>query len=210
MGGESSSDVKGSVNSARVSLVATGIAAKLSEAEKVARHLLLAAKNARATMARAGSDAAGLKVISEYFSELANLTISLAKEINQTAFDITKVSVVEWRTREFLHQLENAEELVGSPFTGHLGNIKHQTKNSYDALSEESRDLMKELETLLTEIQNQMRAVGVVVITSRLEASRTGAFEESLNNMADNIQELSDKIKSRVNSSYSQLVNEIS
>ena len=65
------------------------------------------------------------------------------------------------------------------------------------------------MEAQLTEIQNQMRAVGVVVITSRLEASRTGQFEESLNNMADSIQALSDKIKTRVNSSYSILMSEI-
>ena len=62
---------------------AATISGHLYRASVIAKRMALAAKNSRAMVLRAGARAAGLKVISDYFDELATRpSISLTLSIN--------------------------------------------------------------------------------------------------------------------------------
>ena len=78
---------------------AATISGHLYRASLIARRMALAAKNSRAMVLRAGSKAAGLKVISDYFGELADKTINLSNVINLAAISISQNSVRQWRTQ---------------------------------------------------------------------------------------------------------------
>lgn len=70
-------------------ITSSQVAGELYRASGIARQLSLAAKNSQAVVHRAGSKVAGLKVISEYFADLATKTIRLAEEINSISLDIS-------------------------------------------------------------------------------------------------------------------------
>ena len=74
-------------------IASSQVAGELYRASRIARQLSLAAKNSQAIVHRAGSRVAGLKVISEYFADLALKTIKLAEEINTIS-----LSTFPWTT----------------------------------------------------------------------------------------------------------------
>ena len=73
------------IDHTKLTIAAATVAAELFHAEVIAKQLTISAKNAAAIVLRAGSQAAGLSVISSYYDELASKTITLARSINITA-----------------------------------------------------------------------------------------------------------------------------
>jgi hypothetical protein len=65
--------------------------------------------------------------------------------------------------------------------------------------------LMNDLHNKLDEIQQHMRAIDVIAVTSKLEAVQTGEFKGHLVEMAEGIQIMANKIKSHVSQSISLL-----
>ncbi|PID43106.1 MAG: hypothetical protein CSB48_07390 [Proteobacteria bacterium] len=98
-------------NHAVQTVAAARIASDLDKARQIARQLAISSKNARAIVLRVGNRAAGLAVIANYYDELANKTISLARSINKTALDISSHSVTRWRNSSVLAQLIIAGDL---------------------------------------------------------------------------------------------------
>jgi hypothetical protein len=64
---------------------------------------------------------------------------------------------------------------------------------------------MNELYAKLDEIQQHMRAIDVIAVTSKLEAVQTGEFRGHLVEMADGIQTMANRIKEHVTHSISLL-----
>lgn len=193
-------------NHAKQTVAAACIASELHQAQQVARQLAISSKNARAIVLRAGSKAAGLAVIANFYDELANKTITLAQSINVTALQISTHSVVEWRNSQVLTKLELAYALAKD--AGHREDItvyvekirkhKHQLDTHFNRL-------MGQLYNKLDEIQQHMRAIDVIAVTSKLEAVQTGEFKGHLVEMADGIQLMANKIKEHVSHSISLL-----
>ena len=65
-------------------------------------------------------------------------------------------------------------------------------------LTERYRKGLHILASELDEILHFMRAANVISVTSRLEATQTGRFEETLVHMANTIQQQADVIKDHV------------
>ncbi len=183
-------------NSASLSIKTASVAAELDKAESVAKELSLAAKNARFIVFRAGSQAAGLIVITSYFAELAENTIQLVHTINDISLSVAKDSVREWKATLLIGHLNSARTDLFED--EHKETLKQVIQKATQMLTSISDQLKKELSVLdaqLEEIQTLMRAASVIVVTSRLESNRTGQFEQNLREMADNIQRLTNEIK---------------
>jgi len=193
-------------NHAYQTVAAARIASELHKAQQVARQLAISSKNARAIVLRAGSQAAGLAVIANFYDELANETITLAKSINTTALEISTHSVVEWRNNLVLSYLNKAYGLAeGAPYREDIHIYTQKISSTEKTLDQHFNKLMSELRNKLDEIQQHMRAIDVIAVTSKLEAVQTGEFQGHLVEMADGIQIMANNIKAHVSQSISLL-----
>lgn len=193
-------------NHAHQTVAAARIASELHKAQQVARQLAISSKNARAIVLRAGSQAAGLAVIANFYDELANETISLAKSINTTALEISTHSVVEWRNNLVLNYLNKAYVLAeNAPHKEDIHIYTQKITSTEKVLDQHFNKLMSELRNKLDEIQQHMRAIDVIAVTSKLEAVQTGEFQGHLVEMADGIQIMANNIKEHVSQSISLL-----
>ena len=185
---------------------AATISGHLYRASLIARRMALAAKNSRAMVLRAGSKAAGLKVISDYFGELADKTINLSNIINLAAISISQNSVRQWRTQTFLMRMDKCQQRLEEEHKA------RQLKPHMDAGSQTLHDLSSKLQQQLSALNDQladirqyMQSSSVVAVTFRLEATQTGEFQPMLEHMASTIDGLSNDIKHHITSSQNQL-----
>ena len=196
-------------NHANQTVAAAQIASELHLAQQVARQLAISSKNARAIVLRAGSQAAGLAVIANFYDELANKTIALAKSINITALEISTHSVTEWRNSAVLSNLNSARSLAETAiYRDGITYFINEINSRQKSLDYQFGQLMSELRNKLDEIQQHMRAIDVIAVTSKLEAVQTGEFQGQLVEMADGIQVMANKIKEHVSHSISLLGNQ--
>ena len=185
-------------NSASLSIKTASVAAELDKAESIARELSLAAKNARFVVFRAGSQAAGLTVITSYFAELAENTIQLVHTINDISSHVAVDSVREWKANLLIGHLKSARaDLFEDEHKQVMKQVINRAITMMQCISENLKRELNRLDAQLEEIQSLMRAASVIVVTSRLESNRTGEFEQNLREMADNIQRLTNQIKER-------------
>jgi hypothetical protein len=185
---------------AELTVMATSIAAELHAAKIVARELSLAAKNSRAVVIRAGSRAASIKVISDFFGDLATRTINTAEAINQLAIAISNSCVSDWMTDAFMQHLISARtNAASSPHVHSLEKPLAKARESRQIQQGIYQKLVSDLDQKLDEIKQFMKAVGVVAVTSRLEATQAGEFEAVLTEMANNIHTLASRIGEHVN-----------
>lgn len=182
------SPVKSAVTSSQV-------AGELYRASLIARQLSLAAKNSQAVVHRAGSKVAGLKVISEYFADLALKTIKLAEEINHISLDISQMAVERWRQNTLVGHLFNSQEKTPNH---HIATIINDMQQYHCELNKRFNVEIRSLERQLEEIQQHMQASRVVAVSFRLEATQTDEYQSILDDMASNIELFSEKIKQHV------------
>ena len=176
-------------------ITSSQVAGELYRASKIARQLSLAAKNSQAVVHRAGSKVAGLKVISEYFADLALKTIKLAEEINSISLDISHMAVERWRQNTLVHHLFESQEKTPND---KVDGIIHGTKQKQLDLNNRFNIEIRSLESQLEEIQQYMQASRVVAVSFRLEATQTDEYQGILEDMANNIDKFSEQIKQHV------------
>ena len=195
-------------NCCQSTITSASISAELGKACGKAKKLSLAAKNARAMVLRVGDRATGLKVVTDYFSELADNTIFLADNINLVANKLSKVTISRWRTETLIEQLQKAKNLNldNSSFeSDSLTSIFDEIGSQLHDKAELTAKLIRQLALELEEIQRQMRAADVVCVTFLLEATKTGEFQGILKSMANDIKQLADDIKAHVTCSQALL-----
>lgn len=184
---------------------AATISGHLYRASMIAKRMALAAKNSRAMVLRAGSKAAGLKVISDYFDELADKTINLSHIINHSAISISQNSVRQWRTQSFLHNLSKCKQRIGDEKTPQLTPAMEVGENNLHLLASKLQSELSSLNDQLLDIRQYMQSSNVVAVTFRLEATQTGEFQPLLESMANSIDGLSNEIKNHITYSQNQL-----
>lgn len=176
-------------------IASSQVAGELYRASGIARQLSLAAKNSQAVVHRAGSRVAGLKVISEYFADLALKTIKLAEEINTISLSISHMAVERSRQITLVGHLlasqkKNSNEKVSL--------VISQTKTRQTDINNKFNVAIRRLDNQLGEIQQYMQASRVVAVSFRLEATQTDEYQGILEDMANNIDVFSEKIKQHV------------
>jgi len=194
------------IDHTKITIAAATVAAELFHAEVIAKQLTISAKNAAAIVLRAGSQAAGLSVISSYYDELASKTITLARSINVTAVQLSMVSVTEWRTSAVVEQVNRAKNMLSDPdMIESVAALEAKVEMELVHFANDFQKLLKALYEQLDEVQRNMRAIDVIAVTSRLEAQQTGDFKEGLMQMANSIQRQANEIKDHVSKSVSLL-----
>ena len=189
------------------SVASATIAGELFKAREVANRLSLVSKNSKAMVLRAGSHAAGLRVLSDFFADLAITTIRLSGEINLNSVNVANSCVALWRHDTFCQKLkdiikiEDKDSLIVPIVKKELEHSEILIKKLMSELSAHIRVL----QDYLDDIEQQMQASNVVAVNFRLEAIQTGDFQPLLNNMAQSIDALTNKIKEHVKNSQKEL-----
>lgn len=193
--------------SAEVTLAAARVAGEVYQVGIIARKLSLAAKNAMAMVMRAGSTASGLRVVSDFFSELASNAIVSAQQIHQSAVLISHNSVAQWRMNAFDSAMEFACELNSE--SAALRDLRLRSRRGSEQhrleLHSNFRKEWTQLINFLEDIDQQIKASSVIAVNFRLEALETGQQTQLLNHMAKDIDLLSGQIKAHVQRSLKLL-----
>jgi hypothetical protein len=176
-------------------ITSSQVAGELYRASIIARQLSLAAKNSQAIVHRAGSRVAGLKVISEYFADLALKTIKLAEAINTISLDISHLAVERWRQNTLVDHLFDSQERTAND---DVNFIILETRKKQEDINNRFNVEIRSLESQLEEIKQYMQASRVVAVSFRLEATQTDEYQGILEDMANNIDVFSEKIKQHV------------
>lgn len=193
--------------SAEVTLASAMVAGEVYQVGLIARKLSLAAKNAMAMVMRAGSTASGLRVVSDFFSELANNAINSAQSIHQSAVFISHNSVAQWRLNAFDEAMKKALDLSleSHKIDMMLRHSKQASQARRNELQTSFRKEWTQLINYLDDIDQQIKASGVIAVNFRLEALETGQQTQLLNHMAKDIDLLSGQIKEHVQRSLKLL-----
>ena len=176
-------------------ITSSQVAGELYRASGIARQLSLAAKNSQAVVHRAGSKVAGLKVISEYFADLALKTIKLAEEINTISLDISHMAVERWRQNTLVGHLYESQAKTENDT---VAVIISSTKKRQLDINNQFNTEVRRLENQLSEIQQHMQASRVVAVSFRLESTQSDEYQGILEDMASNIDVFSEQIKQHV------------
>ncbi len=169
-------------------VTAARIAAHLYFATKIAKNLSLTAKNARAITARAGQQAAGFTALTTFIQELSNNTIRLAQQVNIVAVNISMSATQLERVRYARRQFIRAKH-IGSDakYIQSIDECLLKTVQGESQLSEKFSLLRYQLDSLIAETRKQIRFAAVISTMSKVEASKSGNFEDQLDVIAANI-----------------------
>lgn len=172
-------------------VMVANISAALDDVQEQAKLLSLTAKNARALAIRAGNQALGFKVITDFIDEFASQTIALAKEIQGTAQQVAHLAGQAAQLDDYLGRLGGAENQDHRDCL--VARLEAQTKLRHELTSDFGRSL-KRLEGLLGDIINQMRAATFIASTSKVEAVGADAYRSSLEAVAEGISQVAETI----------------
>lgn len=175
------------------------IAAELSAVMDVAKEISLAAANAKAIAFRAGEKAKGFQPITDFINDLAKETITLVNKINAHALQLYRITVNEQRMSDACKRFEGVMDLVDS-----AAYADSMTKPLYEA-EQRRQDCRREFERHVGELLDQLgevmhpaRAARVIAANSRIEASQAGEYLQSLQAVAESVDNAAQIIHDKV------------
>ncbi len=164
------------------------IAAELSAVMDVAKEISLAAANAKAIAFRAGEKAKGFQPITDFINELAKDTIELVNEINQHAMQLYQLTVDEYRMTEAYNKFELASKLAkGAHYADSLDKPKTRAQVKMQECLRQFNTHVAQLLDQLGEVMHPARAARVIAANSRIEASQAGEYLQSLQAVAESV-----------------------
>ena len=164
------------------------IAAELSAVMDVAKEISLAAANAKAIAFRAGEKAKGFQPITDFINELAKETIELVTTINEHALLLYQMTVNNHRASNAYTQLKLVK--AQSKNAAFSSSIDQSILSSQTKVSECKRDFKLNITQLLdqlAEVMHPARAARVIAANSRIEASQAGEYLQSLQAVAESV-----------------------
>ncbi|MCA9550289.1 MAG: hypothetical protein KC933_09655 [Myxococcales bacterium] len=175
-------------------VMVANISAALDDVRSQARSLSLTAKNARALAIRAGRQALGFKVITDFIDEFANKTIALASDIQRTAADLARLANDTSRVADCLERLKHARSMATEDAFHSLDRLVSEQTSIKDELDQNLHRSLRVLEGLLVDIINQMRAATFIAASSKVEAVSADDYRASLEAVAAGISEVAGTI----------------
>lgn len=164
------------------------IAAELSAVMNVAKEISLAAANAKAIAFRAGEKAKGFQPITDFINELAKETIQLVNAINQHALLLYQLTVDEYRTSNAYNKFKLVE--VQAQGTTYAASLEQPLLNAQQKMIDCKREFKSNVTQLLdqlSEVMHPARAARVIAANSRIEASQAGEYLQSLQAVAESV-----------------------
>lgn len=176
------------------------IAAQLDQATHVAQHLSLTASNARAVALRAGQKAAGFRPLTDFIDSLAETTIKSSRNINQLASTLSQTSAEKVRADSAIAHFDIVySKAKSSQFINSLDEVYLRCQTKQSELDKSYRYQIERLVAELSMLSNELRNAVIVATLSRVEASQAGdIYQESLINVADNVEGAASKIKEHI------------
>ncbi len=164
------------------------IAAELSAVMDVAKEISLAAANAKAIAFRAGEKAKGFQPITDFINELAKDTIDLVKKINEHAVSLYQLTVNEHRMTEAYHKFELVAILAkDAPYKASLEGPMIHSQQRMLQCRQDFKSNVAQLLDQLAEVMHPARAARVIAANSRIEASQAGEYLQSLQAVAESV-----------------------
>ena len=164
------------------------IAAELSAVMDVAKEISLAAANAKAIAFRAGEKAKGFQPITDFINELAKDTIELVTAINEHALSLYQLTVNEYRMTDAYDKFASVELLAEG--AAYKESLQQPLNNCQQNMLDCRRDFKVNVTQLLDQLNEVMRparAARVIAANSRIEASQAGEYLQSLQAVAESV-----------------------
>jgi len=181
-------------------LISAKIAVEVKYTRKEASKLALVAKNARAVATRAGEQALGFKVITDFVDEFAAKTIQLAVEIHRLSITFSNCARDLARVDDLILKLIRAREKKAGTANAHLLKALAQQQDIRHGHESQFEHLLYQLKQMLDSVYQQMRAATFIAATSKVEASVAGVYQDDLEIVANAIAQSADEIKSVIKS----------
>ena len=176
-------------------ITAATVTAELSKVKKIAKEMSIAVMNAKAISHRAGEAALGFRPITDFIDEMAQDVMQLVIKISREAFHLSQMAVERTHiinTKEQYNQiLKNAKD------ASYVDSLKPSLKRMQQQQTKYQETLQKKIITLTL----------LLSTTSRVEASSAGGYKASLEVVAENLEQATDKIRSIVKMSSNKLDN---
>ena len=175
------------------------ITAELSEVVVIAKEISLAAANAVAIAFRAGDKAKGFKPITDSINELAKETISKTSTINELAIVLFRMTVNEHRKTAACDQFEQVKKLSGAAVYAHsmqkvLDSAKIRVQDSQRQFKRDVALLLVQLE----EVMHHAQTARIIATYSRIEASQADEYLQSLQAVAESVDNAAQTIHDKV------------
>jgi methyl-accepting chemotaxis protein len=164
------------------------IAAELSAVMDVAKDISLAAANAKAIAFRAGEKAKGFQPITDFINELAKETIDLVQGINEHALLLYQLTVNEYRMSDAYAKFEMVS--IHTKGSAYAESLEKPLNTVHQKMTECRRDFSTSVMQLLDqlgEVMHPARAARVIAANSRIEASQAGEYLQSLQAVAESV-----------------------
>lgn len=176
-------------------IVVANISAALHDAQTEAKKLSLTAKNARVLAIRAGELASGFKVITNFIDEFAHKTIDFAEQVHRVSLKISTIARQTSSIRDLIARTDySIARLDNDIAKQHILNVREQQRAKLKSYDLQFRKACGQLESLLLEITDQMRAATFIASTSKVEAVQAGNYRDNLNSVALGISRASQTI----------------
>ncbi len=164
------------------------IAAELSAVMDVAKEISLAAANAKAIAYRAGEKAKGFQPITDFINELAKETMELVNAINEHALLLYQLTVNEYRMSDAHNKFEAiAIQARNATYAASLEQPLIQVNQNRVECRREFKSNVSQLLDQLAEVMHPARAARVIAANSRIEASQAGEYLQSLQAVAESV-----------------------
>ena len=196
------------IQSESLLISAASISADLNEVSRIAKHISVGVKNAKAIAARAGNRARGFQPITDFINEMATDIMSLVDKISREALEITRIASQHSRTLEAKQRMDT---VYNDPKGGRYRDELSKVTQDIDMNVEQQRLIIRQharsLDFLLSEIAQKVKAAQVISNTSRVEASRAGEYRPNLEVVANNLETETNLIKEHVARCQRRLAN---
>ncbi len=164
------------------------IAAELSDVMNVAKEISLAAANAKAIAFRAGEKAKGFQPITDFINELAKDTINLVNSINLQAVKLYQLTVNEHKMTAASNQLARVKKLTrDAAYESSMNASQEQAEQRKMECRREFQSHVDQLLEQLASVMHPARAARVIAANSRIEASQAGEYLQSLQAVAESV-----------------------
>ena len=195
-------------NTENILITAATVTAELSKVRKIAKEMSIAVMNAKAISHRAGDAALGFRPITDFIDEMAQDVMQLVIKISKEAFQLSQMAIE--RTHIINTEKQYALVLKNGADAKYIDSLRPASDKIHQQYLSYQETLQKniiDLTLLLDEIQTSTKGSQVLSTTSKVEASSAGSFRASLEVVAGNLEESTDKIRSLVKNSRNKLDN---
>lgn len=192
-------------------IAAASTTSELSEVRKIAREMSLGVMNAKAISCRAGDVARGFQPITDFIDEMAHEVMNLVEKISSEATHLSRLAVQYNHSQNMLRRFRQVEKQTHDvKNASSLEPVMNKLLADTDSYRDQFLNNVRKLYELLDDISRSTRGAQVISTSSRVEASHAKGYRESLENVADHMEQATDKIRHRIQDSGSRLQNVIS